>query len=130
MAFDFTVADTIPATPQMIYEAWLDSAGHSAMTGSPAQVTSHVGEPFTAWDGYIEGVNLELTPYTRIVQSWRTSNFAPHDPDSKIEVLFAPVAGGTRVTLHHTNVPEGHTSYQESGWQENYFDPMKAYFSR
>jgi hypothetical protein len=29
MSFDFTVSDVIPATPEAIYAAWLDSAGHT-----------------------------------------------------------------------------------------------------
>ncbi len=129
MAHEFTIADTIPATPQAIYEAWLSSIGHSAMTGSPAEATDQLGGTFTAWDGYIQGINLELTPYSQIVQSWRTLEFAQADPDSKIEVTLEPVAEGTRLTLHHTNVPDGQNGYYD-GWQENYFDPMKAYFSQ
>ena len=34
MAFAFTLTDIIPATPGQIYDAWLDSRGHTAMTGS------------------------------------------------------------------------------------------------
>ena len=37
--------------------------------------------------------------------------------------------GGTRVTVAHSLVPDGHTSYRDGGWQHNYFDPMKRYFS-
>jgi uncharacterized protein YndB with AHSA1/START domain len=129
MAHEFTVADIIPATPQAIYEAWLSSIGHSAMTGSPAEATDQLGGTFTAWDGYIQGINLELTPYSRIVQSWRTLEFAEADPDSKIEVTLEPVAEGTRLTLHHTNIPDGQNGYYE-GWKENYFEPMKAYFAQ
>lgn len=39
----FTLSDIIPATPADIYAAWLSSAGHSAMTGSPARVDGNVG---------------------------------------------------------------------------------------
>jgi len=49
--------------------------------------------------------------------------------DSRIEVVLQPVAGGTRVTVHHRNVPDGHTSYRDGGWQNNYFEPMKRYFA-
>lgn len=128
MPYDFVISDIIPATPQAIYNAWLDSAGHTAMTGEEAEASTEPGAPFTAWDGYISGANLELEPYSRIVQLWRTTEFSDADPDSQIEVLLEPVPGGTRVTIRHNNVPDGQTGYQNGGWQDNYFEPMKVFF--
>jgi uncharacterized protein YndB with AHSA1/START domain len=131
MSFDFTVSEVIPATPEQIYAAWLSSAGHTGMTGAKrAESGAAVGDPFTAHDGYITGKNLALEPGRRIVQSWRTTRFTEADPDSRIEVTLEPVPGGTRVTLVHSGVPDGHTGYQDGGWQHNYFDPMKRYFSK
>jgi len=126
--YDFTVSDVVPAAPQAVYDAWLDSAGHTAMTGGEAHATTHVGGAFDAWGGYIEGRNLELEPGRRILQSWRTSQFTDDDVDSEIEVLLEPTGDGTRITLHHRKVPVDHTGYENGGWQSNYFDPMKAYF--
>src|SRR5579862_1689311 len=106
MAFEFTVSDIIPASPKEIYDAWLSSEGHENITGGqPAEISAEEGAEFSAWDGYITGRNLRLRPDTLIVQSWRTTEFAPSDPDSQIEVLLEPARGGTRITLHHTNVP-------------------------
>jgi uncharacterized protein YndB with AHSA1/START domain len=130
MAFDFTVSDIIPAGPQQIYQAWLSSDGHRDITGgADAEISPQEGADFTAWDGYISGKNLKLEPDRRIVQSWRTSQFADTDPDSQIEVMLEQTPEGTRVTLHHTNVPDGHTSYRDGGWQDHYFEPMKAFFA-
>jgi activator of HSP90 ATPase len=129
MPFSFTLTDIIPATPQQIYEAWLDSRGHTNMTGSAARAKPAEGATFSAWGGYIKGKNLTLEPGRRIVQSWRTAKFVKQDRDSHIEVLLESVPEGTRVTLHHTNVPDGHTGYQDGGWQQHYFEPMKQYFS-
>jgi activator of HSP90 ATPase len=129
MAFDFVVSDTIPASPQAIYDAWLDSAAHAAMTGSKAaQISAAPGAAFTVWDGYITGCNLALAPGRRIVQSWRTTKFAAGDAASQIEVLLEAVPGGTLVTVRHSNVPDGHTSYRDGGWQRSYFEPMKKFF--
>jgi activator of HSP90 ATPase len=128
MPFAFTLTETIPATPQQIYDAWLDSDGHSGMTGGKAMASSIEGGAFTAWDDYISGRNLVLEPGRRIVQSWRTTRFADQDPDSRIEVLLEPVEAGTLLTLHHTHVPDGHTGYQDGGWQDHYFEPMKRWF--
>ena len=76
MAYGFELSDVIPATPQAVYDAWMSSAGHTAMTGSPAMVDPHVGGAFEACDGYIVGRTLSLEPGRRIVQSWRTSEFS------------------------------------------------------
>lgn len=130
MSLAFSVSDVIPAPPRAIYDAWLDSKGHAGMTGGkPATCLAAVGGAFTVWNGYIVGRNLELEPGKRIVQSWRTKKFTAADPDSEIEVLLEPVDNGTRVTVNHRNVPDGHTSYRDGGWQRSYFEPMKAYFA-
>lgn len=127
MTLAFTVTAVIPASPQEIYDAWLDSEGHSQMTGSPAHATAQVGDAFDAWDGYIHGKNLELEPGKRIVQSWRGSSYRASDENSQIEVLFEAVDGGTRITLTHTNVPDDQASH-EPGWTTHYFEPMKKHF--
>jgi uncharacterized protein YndB with AHSA1/START domain len=130
MPFAFTVSDIIPAPPEAIFDAWLDGAGHAAMTGGqPARIAPSVGAAFNVWNGYIGGRTLALERGRRIVQSWRTTKFKPEDADSEIEVLLEPVAGGTKVTVRHANVPDGHTSYRDGGWRDNYFAPMKRYFA-
>lgn len=131
MAFEFTVSDIIPASPRQIYEAWLSSDGHTAITGgAAADASAEEGAAFTAWDGYISGRNLTLEPHRRIVQAWRTTQFDDADPDSEIEVTLEPVPGGTKLTLRHSNVPDGHLGYRDGGWQDYYFETMKAHFRR
>ena len=127
MSLTFTISAIIPTSPQVVYDAWLDSDGHTQMTGSPAHVVADVGGSFDAWDGYIAGKNLALESGKRIVQSWRTTNFPESHGDSQIEVMLDAVDGGTRITLAHTNVPDGHGNY-EQGWVTHYFEPMQAYF--
>jgi activator of HSP90 ATPase len=120
----------IPASPREIYDAWMSGKGHGEMTGSSAKVAARVGGKFTAWDGYIEGTTLEFKPSTRIVQAWRSTDFAAEDPDSRLEVLLEKTKGGTRVTLKHTEIPAGHGAEYRKGWVDFYFKPMKEYFSR
>jgi uncharacterized protein YndB with AHSA1/START domain len=129
MALSFTVSDVIPARKEAIYDAWLDSEKHAKMTSSAAAIGSiKVGGEFMAHDGYIAGKNKELVPYSKIVQSWRSTEFKDGEEDSLITVTFEDTAGGTLVTLTHSNVPEGGEHY-ESGWRSHYFEPMKTYFS-
>src|SRR5579863_5920688 len=85
MAYSFEVKGEVPASCEDVYLAWLSSELHSAMTGGEAVVDPVVGGQFTAWGDYIVGTTLELEPFHRIVQSWRTSQFNDDDTDSQIE---------------------------------------------
>ena len=123
----FSMSALFAAAPEQIYCAWLDPDGHTAMTGAEAAGSGAVGGEFTAWDGYISAKTLELVPNRRIVQAWRTSEFSAEDPDSRLTVEFDPVEGGTRVTLHHSEIASGAENYQQ-GWEDYYFAPMRAHF--
>jgi activator of HSP90 ATPase len=121
-------ADVLPVKQKVLYEAWLDSDKHSAFTGSKAVIDRRVGGTFTAWDGYISGTTIAVEPFGRIVQTWRTTEFPDNAPDSQIEVLFDEVPEGTRITLIHTDIPEGQGEEYRQGWIDFYFTPMKEYF--
>ncbi len=125
----FTVSTVLPVNAEKVFRAWLSTDGHSAMTGSPAKVEPRVGGKFTAWDGYITGKTLELKPYTHIVQAWRTSEFPDESPDSRIELLLEPEGEGTKLTLIHTEIPDGQADSYEGGWEDSYFRPMQQYFT-
>ncbi len=124
------VSALIPASAKEIYSAWLSAKGHAAMTGSPAKGTPRVGCRFTAWEGYIEGKNLELVPHSLIVQAWRTSDFPDGAPDSQLKIALSEVRGGTRVTLTHIDIPAGQAKGYKQGWIDYYFKPMREYFSK
>ncbi|MFN0174950.1 MAG: SRPBCC domain-containing protein [Saprospiraceae bacterium] len=129
MAISFTVSHNFSATPEVLYAAWLDSGTHSEMTGGEAVISAEIGASFSVWDDYITGINIELEPGRRILQSWRTTEFAPEDPDSLLEILMEPVPEGTKLTLNHSGIPEGQPDYAE-GWKDFYFKPMRVYFSK
>jgi activator of HSP90 ATPase len=124
-----TMSATIPAAPKAIYDAWMTGKGHSAMTGSAATGAAKVGGKYTAWEGYISGKTLELEPGKRIVQSWRSTDFAADAPDSRLEVVLAAAKAGTKITLKHSDLPTGSSAEYKKGWIEFYFAPMKKYFA-
>lgn len=121
---------TFPAEPMQVYQAWMDSRGHSAMTGSPAMVGKGEGSKFSAWDGYIEGTTVKLVPGEKIVQKWRSSDFPEGSPDSDLEITLSAEKAGTKLTLLHTNIPDDDDSDYEEGWRDFYFEPMQAYFKK
>src|SRR5512133_2785898 len=118
----------LPVSPERVFRAWLDSYEHSQFTGSPAKIDPQVGGRFTAWDGYITGQTLVRTPFSRIVQRWRTSEFPAGSPDSQVEITLEPTCTGCQVTLLQTSIPEGQSRQYLQGWEEYYFRPLKNYF--
>ncbi len=127
MAIEFVVSTILPATPDEVYDAWMSSGGHSAMTGSPATISPEIGGEFDAWDGYIHGKNINLDRGVLIVQYWRTSEFSADEEDSLLEINLKPAGNQTELTLRHSNLPPHGMQYKE-GWVESYFEPMKEYF--
>jgi uncharacterized protein YndB with AHSA1/START domain len=123
------VSTTLPASPQTVYQAWLNSQAHGA-SGGAAQIDPRVGGRFTAWDGYIQGSTLELEPYRRIRQAWRTTEFPEGSPDSDLEIRLEPVPEGTLITLVHTHIPDNQGEEYRQGWLEYYFQPMQEYFAK
>ena len=124
------VSAVLPATPLRIYRAWMNGEQHSGMTGGgAAEIDPAVGGRFTAWDGYISGITLETNSPRRIVQAWRTTEFAKRAKDSRLEVSLERVKGGTRITLRHTVIPKGQGEGYRQGWLDYYLVPMHAYFA-
>jgi activator of HSP90 ATPase len=119
----------LAASPEVIYDAWLDGATRAAMTGGGATSEARAGKTFTAWDGYITGKHLELQPGRRIVQAWRSTEFPDSAPDSRLFVILDAEGSGTRVFLVHTDIPQGQGASYESGWEKHYFAPMRTYFA-
>jgi activator of HSP90 ATPase len=115
---------TFRGTPHEVYEALMDSRKHSKFTGSKASISRRIGGKFTAYDGYIEGFNLELVPDEKIVQSWRGSDW-PEGHYSKATFALKKVEGGTRLVFTQTNVPEEQYEPISQGWRDYYWRPMK-----
>jgi activator of HSP90 ATPase len=124
----FCISKVIHAKPEVVFSSWLDSAAHTAFTGAKAVIDPNEGGTFTAWDGYISGKTVLIEANKRIVQLWRTTDFAQDDPDSNLELLFAPSKSGTKLTICHSNLPEGQGDNYKNGWIDFYFTPMNQYF--
>lgn len=122
---------TIPVAPTTLYFAWLNSEQHAAMTGTgAAKIDPTVGSKYSAANGYITGKLVVLDLGRRIIMSWRTTDFPRDAPDSRVEIHFEALGGSTRVLILHTDIPEGQGEKYRQGWNDNYFVPMRTYFSK
>ncbi|MCC6808206.1 MAG: SRPBCC domain-containing protein [Deltaproteobacteria bacterium] len=128
---ELDLSEIFATDPQTLFNAWLDGAIHGAMTGAPATGTATVGGQWTAWDGYSSGENLEIEPYSRIVQSWRTTDFPVDAGPSQIVVTFTQLHDGqTVLRIVQTALPAGTGASYSDGWKKFYFAPMHKYFRR
>ncbi len=129
MSESITVKFSLHAAAKDIYNAWLDSDAHSAMTGEKATASREVGGEFSAWNGYITGKNLMLIPNKKIVQSWRSSEFPEEAPDSVLSIQLLENEGITEVDLEHKDIPPGQGLQYQTGWIDYYANPMQRYFA-
>lgn len=125
----FKVSVKLHCTAKEAFTGWLNDKVHAAFTGGhEAKTSPNEGGKFSAWNNYITGTNVEIFPYKKIVQKWRTTEFADTDEDSIVELFFTFKDDHTLVTITHTNIPEGQGERYKKGWKEHYFSHMKKYF--
>ena len=117
----------IKASPHDVYETLIDSRKHSQLTGSKAEISRKNGGNFSVWDGDVNGVNLELVPDKKIVQSWRLDDW-PENHFSKVTFKIEPDEKGTRIIFTQSAVPDEALDDVKQGWYEYYWNPMREMF--
>jgi activator of HSP90 ATPase len=115
---------TINAKPSEIYDALMDSKKHGKFTGGKASISNKVGGKFTVYNGYINGVNLELKKNKKIVQSWQAKDW-PKEHYSRVTFNLAPNKGGTKISFYHSGIPANQAESIKKGWIDFYWNPLK-----
>lgn len=127
----FKVSVKLHCTPKEVFTGWLNDKVHSEFTGgAKAATSSQEGGSFSAYNGYITGTNVEIFPYKKLIQRWRTSDFQDDDEDSLVEITFNAKEDHTLMTITHTNIPDGFGEKYKRDWKEKYFAHMKKYFEK
>ena len=117
---------TFNALPEAVFEALMSSKKFSQFTGAPAKIGAAAGRPFTAFGGYVTGINLDITKNKSIVQAWRAKNW-PQEVWTVASIQLAAAKGGkTKLSFSHTGVPAGSLKGIASGWTRSYWTPLKA----
>lgn len=119
---------TFSVSPHEVYESLMKSKLHAQFTGSAARISTKVGSHFSAYDGYIEGTNLELIPDKKIVQRWRASDWDDED-SSVVTFEFQKAKSGTKLIFTHADIPGEHVADIRQGWKEYYWEPLKKWFA-
>jgi len=121
---DIRQAVTFKAGAHAVYELLMDAKKHSELAaGDEAKISRKVGGKFKV-GSYIEGVNLELAPNEKIVQSWRYEDW-PEGHFSKATFIFKEERDKTKMTFTQTGVPVQFYEDIKQGWIDYYWTPMK-----
>jgi activator of HSP90 ATPase len=124
MGMNLKQTATFKTNPHAVYEILMDEKQHGAFTGGEAKISRKVGGTFSIYSGDIQGVNIELVPDKKIVQSWRYSDW-PQGHYSTITFLMEPSVQGTRLTFTQTDIPDDKYEDIKQGWKDYYWKPMK-----
>ena len=116
---------TFKSTPHEVYEVLMDSKKHSIFIGDTAKINRETGGKISAYGTYITGVNLELSPDKKIVQSWRANDW-PEGHFSKVTFNLKKIKTGTKLDFTQSGVPENFYNDISDGWREYYWTPMKT----
>lgn len=124
------LAASLPASPDRLFDMYLDPVEHSAFSGSPVTISAQPGAAFRAFNNVLTGTILQVVPKRLIVQSWRSSNWGPADLDSTLILTFLPESEGGRIELTQVNVVDTDFAGVSHGWEKFYWIPWRAYLSR
>jgi len=125
-----TQTTLIEASPDEVYEAYVNPKKHAAFTGQRATGMPKVGRKFTAGDGYITGKYLKLERGKTILHEWTTTEWPEGYPASLVELKLKAKGKKTELTMIHSKVPASQGEYYAEGWKEYYWEPLKKYLEK
>ena len=109
----------IAAPPETVFDYLTTNEGMTAWMGQYADLDPTPGGRFAVdIAGYpVRGEYLVVEPFQRVVVSW---GFAGSEElpagTSRVEFILTPITGGTRVDLHHLDLPEPAVPGHAHGW--------------
>lgn len=115
--------------PTTLFELYMDSAKHAAVTNHPAKISRRAGGKFSAFNGALSGKNLLVIPNQLIVQTWKSTNWKRGDLDSILILQFSKTPTGSQVDLTHVNVPVQDHRGVTNGWEKYYWKPWRDYLA-
>ncbi len=129
MPRNIITAASLPASPDKVFDMYLDAAAHAAFTGLPVTIEPRAGGTFRAFDGMLSGKILHIELKRLIVQTWRSVNWPATAIDSVLTLTFWPEKDGARIELAHINVADEDFAGVSHGWEKYYWTPWRAYLT-
>jgi activator of HSP90 ATPase len=122
-------SELFPAPADELFRMYLDPAEHAAITGAPVTISDKPGAEFSAFEGALSGRILAIVAPSLIVQSWRSTQFKPTDPDSTLILNFRADGNEGRIDLFHIDVPDHDHDGVTEGWHKFYWIPWRRYLA-
>ena len=114
----------IAAPIAKVWQALVDPALIAQWGAGPADMDDGAGTDFKLWGGDIFGKNVAVDHERKLVQDWYAGDWAEA---SIATFTLAEEAGGTRLDLRHSNVPEDAVEDIDSGWDMYYLGAIKRF---
>jgi activator of HSP90 ATPase len=127
MPTNIIMAASLPASPDKLFDIYLDPVAHAEFTGLPVTIEPRAGGVFRAFDGMISGTILHVEPKSLIVQTWRSANWPLTAMNSVLTLSFWSEKDGARIELVQVNVPEEDFAGVSQGWERYYWTPWHNY---
>tara|TARA_R110002096_G_scaffold401386_5_gene598259 strand:+ start:12774 stop:13205 length:432 start_codon:yes stop_codon:yes gene_type:complete len=137
--FDLEITKTIPATPRIVFDAWLDPTALAKfmlpMDGMTAEAKADAREGgeylvvMKAGDQELphHGIYKTIDKYSTLAFTW---NNPFNETESLVTLHFAETdAGETTLTLRHTGLPSEESQGNHQGGWERITDTLKAVVS-
>ena len=114
------------ASPHEVFELLMNSKKHAGFTGSKVKISRAKNGKIEAYDGWIEGKNLEIVKDKRIVQLWRGADW-PIGHFSKVQFIIGKKGKGSKLIFTQKNVPDEQYKHINQGWKGQYWEKIKIY---
>jgi uncharacterized protein YndB with AHSA1/START domain len=110
MSYDIVLEQTYPYPPERVWRAMTDSAALAEWL-MPNDFEPRIGhkfrfrsKPMPGWRGFVECEVIEVLAPRRLAYTWLGD--ADWKAPTIVRWTLAPVEGGTRLRLEHTNLQE------------------------
>ncbi len=117
------------ATPEQLYDMYMDAKLHAMLTGDGAKISKKEGSSYRVYGDFISGKNHQLIPGKLIVQSWRASDWKKSDLDSIFILQLEKKGNDAVLNMVHANIPDDQAEGIKSGWTDFYWTPWKAFLA-
>ncbi len=119
------------ASPEELFDIYMDSKKHAAAVGAPASIGRRAGGTFWVFGrNAVRGRTLLIVPKRLVVQTWRAQLWKRSDLDSVLTLAFHKHGRGARIELVQALVPDRLFDIIDAGWWTRYWEPWREYLRR
>ncbi|MEM5947315.1 SRPBCC domain-containing protein [Spirochaetia bacterium 38H-sp] len=124
----FILEAIVPAPTHKVFKVLTTGTDYAEVTGCEAEIQPWTQGIIAVWNGYGQGIIIEIEEPSYIKHTWRTSDYQPQMRDSEIEILVNPWGKKTKLTIKAINIPDNLLQEEKTNWQRFLLEPLVQYF--